>query len=95
MHESLESLSTSCDVLSLLLILAFSIFAFGLMASVLAQDQEVTQSWTMAFLLLTGSFDDSDFNVMEWLVFMGSCIFNVIIVFNLFIAILNDVYADA
>ena len=83
------------EVYTFLLILAFSVFAFGLMASVLAADEEVTLSWTVAFTLLMGNSDDSDFKTVQWLIFMSSCIFNVVIMLNLLIAILGDAYENA
>lgn len=65
------------------------------MASVLSDGEQVTRSWTTAFSLLMGDFDDSEFKVVEWLVFTLSCVINVIIMLNLLIAILSDAYESA
>jgi len=89
------TLQVIAEMYTFLLIVAFSVFSFGLMSSVLSNDHQVTKSWTIAFPLLMGNFDDSQFKPVEWLVFMSACVINVVILLNLLIAILSDAYESA
>lgn len=83
------------NVSSFLVVLAFSVLSFGLMASVFVENQLLTRSWTVAFSQLMGDFDDSQFTVTQWLIFMAACVVNGIIMLNLLIAILSDAYEKA
>ena len=53
-------------------------------------------SWQKAFMYAMGEFDGNmeHFNEADWLVFFLSCVFNIIVLLNLLIAILSKTFDD-
>ena len=86
------TLSVITEMYSFLIIMAYSVFAFGICSSVLVEDTSLTTSWTNAFRLVLGDFESGNFSLVEWLVFMCAAIVNVIIMLNLLVSILGDAY---
>jgi len=88
-------LSVATQIYAFLLLLAYSVFGFGIMASIMNEDENATSSWTSAFNILLGSFDNSAFGLTQWVVFVGCNLVNVIVMLNLLISIIGDAYDRA
>ena len=88
-------LSVATQIYSFLLLLAYSVFAFGVMASIMSEDGHATTSWTSAFNILLGSFDNDTFGITQWVIFVASNLVNVIVMLNLLISIIGDAYDRA
>jgi hypothetical protein len=89
------TISVVKDIYSFLIILAYSVFAYGICFSALQPNFSVSSSWVSAFILLLGSFESNEFTGWQWGVFTGAAIINVIIMMNLLISILGDAYEKA
>ena len=52
-------------------------------------------SWQRSFLIALGEFDGNmeNYSEADWLVFFLCCIFNIILLLNLLIAIISDTFA--
>jgi len=80
------------EMYSFLIIMAYSVFAFGILISILLGHATLGVSWTAAFSLVLGDFDSSAFGFVEWCVFSCAAITNIIIMLNLLVSILGDAY---
>jgi len=80
------------EMYSFLIIMAYSVFCFGVCTSILLGHANIGVSWTTAFSLILGDFDSSTFGALEWGVFMCAALINVIIMLNLLVSILGDAY---
>ena len=56
--------------------------------------QQYVQSWQRSFLISLGEFDENMefYRESDWLVFFICCIFNIILLLNLLIAIISETY---
>ena len=82
------------EMYSFLIIMAYSVFSFGICTSILVGHASIGLSWTTAFSLILGDFDSSTFGFLEWAVFMFAALINVIIMLNLLVSILGDAYGQ-
>lgn len=89
------ALSVATQIYAFLLLLAYSVFGFGIMASIMSKDENATSSWTSAFNILLGSFDNADFGLTQWVIFVACNLVNVIVMLNLLISIIGDAYDRA
>jgi len=80
------------EMYSFLIIMAYSVFSFGVCTSILLGHTTIGVSWASAFSLILGDFDSSTFGALEWGVFMCAALINVIIMLNLLVSILGDAY---
>ena len=80
------------EMYSFLIIIAYSVFTFGVCLSILLRDHSLSSSVTQGFLLVLGDFDASPFGLVEWIIFAGAVLVNIIIMMNLLISILGDAY---
>ena len=80
------------EMYSFLVIMAYSVFSFGVCTSILLKEDSLGSSWTSAFSLILGDFDSSSFGFLEWFIFMCAALINVIIMLNLLVSILGDAY---
>jgi len=74
--------------------MAYSVFSFGTLASVLAGERDLAVSWTSAFNLIMGNFENSQYNSTQWVVFVFASVINVIVMLNLLISILGEAYGQ-
>ena len=81
------------EMYSFLVIMGYSVFSFGVCTSILLGHTAIGISWTSAFSLVLGDFEDSStFGALEWGVIMCAVLINVIIMLNLLVSILGDAY---
>ena len=89
------TMSVVRDIYSFLVVLAYSVFSFGVCFLATQPSLTVGSSWASAFVLLLGSFDISESMVWQWGVFTCAALINVIIMMNLLVSILGDAYEKA
>lgn len=82
------------QVYTFLIIMAYSVFSFGVLASVLAGERDIAMSWSSAFNLIMGNFDNSQYDSTQWTVFVFASVINVIVMLNLLISILGEAYGE-
>ena len=78
------------EMYSFLIIMGYSVFAFGVCSATLLGSASLSDSWTSAFVLVLGDFDSTAFSFMQWTVFSCAALINVIIMLNLLVSILGD-----
>jgi len=85
------------EIYSFLAILLYSTFAFGLMYSSLnpVKLDSLGKAWAVAYELIMGQFNNSEYEFTQWLCFTVASLLNVIIMLNLLISILGDAYERA
>ena len=85
------------EMYSFLIIFAYSTIAFGMMYAVLVPEQieSAFKAWMTAYELLMGTYSTDGFHGLQWMCFTFASLVNVIIMFNLLIAILGDAYEQA
>ena len=85
------------EMYSFLIIFAYSTIAFGMMYAVLVPEQidGAFRAWMTAYELLMGTYSTDGFHDLQWACFTFASLVNVIIMFNLLIAILGDAYEQA
>jgi hypothetical protein len=79
---------------SFLIIMGYSVFSFGICISILEDHNTIGVSWTSAFSLALGDFDTSAFGILEWCIFSGAALINIIIMLNLLVSILGDAFEE-
>ena len=80
------------EMYSFLIIMGYSVFAFGVCSSTLVESSTLSGSWISAFTLVLGDFDSSTFTFVEWVIFSCAALINVIIMLNLLVSILGDAF---
>ena len=80
------------EMYSFLIIMGYTVFAFGVCSATLVPRTSLSDSWTTAFVLILGDFDSSDFSFVQWTIFSCAALINVIIMLNLLVSILGDAY---
>ena len=85
------------EMYSFLIIFAYSTIAFGMMYAVLVPEhiESAFKAWMTAYELLMGTYSTDNFHGLQWVCFTFASLVNVIIMFNLLIAILGDAYEQA
>ena len=78
------------EMYSFLIIMGYSVFAFGVCSATLLDNATLSVSWTSAFSLVLGDFDSSAFTFVEWVIFSCAALINVIIMLNLLVSIMSD-----
>lgn len=81
------------EMYSFLIILWYSVFAFGILNGVMLQTDALTSAWKEGFNLLMGNVDNSSYGFVEWAVFASANVTNIVIMLNLLVSILGEAYA--
>ena len=77
------------DTASFLLILVYFIFGYcGLTGITLSSN--LSDTLTTSYKLLLGDFDDSDFDNVQWILFVLGSVLNLVVMLNLLIAIISE-----
>ena len=80
------------EVYTFLLILAYSVLSFGVLASMLRDNDSLDNAWTNAYNLTMGDFDSSGYSALQLTIFTAATTTNIVIMLNLLISILGEAY---
>lgn len=76
------------------LIFIYSNLSFGVLCAVSDEDSELNfyESWTTAFEISMGGFDNTGLPTLRWFVFFAAAIVNMVWLLNLIVALLSTAY---
>jgi len=78
------------------LIFVYSNVTFGVLCAVTDERENLSfyESWTTAFEMSMGNFDNTDVSMLRWFVFFAACVVNMVWLLNLIVSLLGTAYED-
>ena len=82
------------ETMPFFVILAYTVFSFGILFSILQKKTEegIWMALAFSYNITLGEFDNGDFSAVEWGFFAVASITNIIVILNLLISILGEAF---